>query len=271
MQIIPKLLLLAGIILAPLSSDLRAQERPRGWSVTVGAATIYAPSYLGSDDSALLQLPSIRIAYADNFFASVEGGVGYNAINQGGWKVGPVARYDFGRREDDDNPFRISGARSDDLRGLGDIDGGIELGGFVEYGFENLTVKTELRQALNGHEGFVADAELTYSTVVRGFGPPLIVSFGPRLKFADSNFNGAYFGIDTVQSVASSLAAYRASSGIVSYGVGAVMIVPVVANVSLTLFAGYDILGNVPADSPLVELRGSRHQSSAGIAIGYRF
>jgi MipA family protein len=263
--------LATAAMVAPLSLEAQAKDMPQGWSFTVGAGMVYAPVYLGADSYALSALPNIRITYADKFFFSINDGVGYNVINQGGWRIGPIGRYDFGRSEDGDSPFRIAGEKTDDLRGLGDIDGTVELGGFLEYSFDRFTAKVELRQGVNGHEGFVGDAEVRYSQEITGLGRPIILSVGPNLKFAGSNYNGAYFGIDAGQSARSGLARYDAGAGVVSYGVGGAVIVPIRDAISMAVFAGYNRLASEAADSPLVKTRGSNNQAAIGISVGYAF
>lgn len=122
-------ILATALIIAPMTLAAQAPEKAQGWSFTVGAGLVYAPAYVGADNYQLNALPNITINYADRFFASVKDGVGYDVINRSGWRIGPIARYKFGRKEDQDNPFRIAGEKSNDLRGLGDIDGTLELGG----------------------------------------------------------------------------------------------------------------------------------------------
>jgi MipA family protein len=263
--------LATAIVLSSLPPAARSQDAPQGWSFTLGAGVVYAPGYVGSDNYQASAFPSIKVKYADRLFASVQDGVGYNLINRGGWRVGPMARYDFGRSEDEGSPFKIGGDESGDLRGLGDVDGALELGAFIEYSHQKITAKAELRQGVNGHEGLVGDAEVKYSGKITGFGPPLFFSIGPRLEYSGSNFAQAYFGIDAGQSARSGLARYEAGSGLVSYGIGGALIVPMIDNLSMVFFAGYDRLAGDAADSPLVRTRGSENQAAVGVSVGYEF
>jgi hypothetical protein len=72
-----------------------------------------------------------------------------NLVNYDGFKAGPIARYRFGRDEDDNNA----------LDGLGDVNDSIELGGFLKYEIgiwsAGLTVAQDVA---GGHEGLVAEA-----------------------------------------------------------------------------------------------------------------
>jgi outer membrane protein len=242
-----------------------------GWGVSAGAGFIVAPSYLGDNDYQLMAVPNIRVTYQDKFFASVQDGLGYNVIKNQSWRAGPIVRYDFGRDEDGDSAFSIGGNDTDDLRGLGDVDGTAELGGFIEYTFRLFSAKLELRQGVGGHEGLVGDASLSYKGRIHMIQKPVMYSLGPDIKFADSNYHEAYFGVDAGQASRSGLAQYDADAGVLSYGFGGSMIVPMNRNLSTIFFASYSRLGDEAGDSSLVEQRGSRDQGTAGLFVNYSF
>lgn len=269
-----KLLFWIAAISALLTSRAGAQPSgsPDGWSLSVGAGGLLTPAYKGDDDYRLLLLPNIQVAYGDRFFASVQDGVGYNVINRENLRVGPIARIEFSRDEDGSQPFAIAGERSDDLIGLGDVGTTIELGGFAEFDVGPLTASLEARQAVNGHDGFVADVGLRYGGRTFAVGPPVIYSFGPRLKIVDDNFTGAYFSVTPGQSLASGLPVFDADGGLYSVGAGATFILPLSRDnrMSAVLIAGYDHLTGDAGDAPLVELRGARDQASVGLFFSYR-
>lgn len=118
---------------ASANAAAQSPEKYSGWQFTVGPGAIYASTYLGDDEYQLRVVPNVSIKYADRFFASVGQGVGYNVIRSDGWRVGPIAKYAFGRDEDGSNTFAVLGDDTNDLVGLGDVDGTVELGGFVKY------------------------------------------------------------------------------------------------------------------------------------------
>lgn len=246
--------------------------KPDGdWTLTVGAATLYKPAFLGSKDYQASVFPDFKVEYKDRFFASLFEGVGYNVVNTETWRAGPIMKIDFGRTEDDDSLFRVAGGKTKALRGLGDVDAGLELGGFVEYSFGPFGYSLELRQGLGGHEGLVGETGLNYKGFAELFGKPTMYSVGPRAMFAGANYNDAYFSITQAQSANSGLARYDADAGLVSYGVGAFAVIPVTNSVSLGAFASYDRLTGDAADSPLVKERGDANQFTAGLRISYAF
>jgi len=243
--------------------------------IRVDAGIVYAPAFLGSKDYQLSAVPNINLKYKDKFFASLQDGIGYNVINNNGWRIGPIAKYIFCRSDDGDNPFRIAGNRTNALRGLGDVDGTLELGGFVEYTWKEWSVETELRQGVNGHEGMVNDINATYTKDIHSIfyndGPPLIISFGPHATLVNNNYNKTYFSITSHQSARSGLPRYTAGGGLLSYGFGTSVIVPLSESISTTWTAGYDRLAGDAADSPLVKQRGSEGQGTVGLFLSYSF
>jgi outer membrane protein len=274
MKLLP---ILSAVSLVFYAANANAQENGRhgaqdaGWGVTAGAGVLVAPSYLGDDEYQFMAVPNVRVTYDDKFFASLREGAGYNYLINKNWRVGPLARYDFGRDEDGDSTFRIGGENSNDLRGLGDVDGTVELGGFVEYSMQPLSAKVELLQGVGGHEGLIGSAEIKYSGRAQLQQNAIMYAFGPEIEFADSNYHEAYFSVNASQSAASGLDQYDADGGILSYGIGASAIMPITDRVSTILFANYKKLGDEAAHSSLVEERGSEHQGTAGLFINYSF
>jgi len=242
--------------------------------VTIGFAPVLAPAWQGSTDYALSIFPDIRVNYKDDIFFSVPDGLGWNAVNRNGWKLGPLAKLRFGRNEDNGGtPFLVIGG-SDALRGMGDVDLAIEYGGFVQKGFVNnqLRARAEVLQGSGGHEGVVANTNLSWNGMKRD--RSLLYSAGVRATWASSDFTNAYFGVNAVQSAATGLRPFRTGSGLVSAGVNASLTKPLGRfgrDGAVTLFTSYERLGDTVADSTLIRERGDRNQFSLGLAYGYRF
>jgi len=268
-----RLLASASLISLALSSavaaksDRRAPPPQTDWTVTVGLAPVYTPIFQGAKDYGFSVFPDLRLNHRDDFFASVPDGIGYNVINTGGWKAGPLVKLRFGRREvTGGSPFLISGG-TNALRGMGDVGLAAEPGAFAQYTVEKIRTRLELRQGIGGHQGTVGDLNVSY--VDRA--GPLSYSLGPRLSYGGSDFMQTYFGIDATQSTRSGLAPYAAGGGITSYGIGGSAMMPFGDKFAMVLFAGYDRLGAPAGDSPLIRQRGDRNQISVGLGFGYRF
>ena len=270
--------LLGLIAVAAVAEPVLAQESPpgrpvnEGWGLSLGAGTLVSPTYEGDNSSRVSILPSIQLSYGDEFFASVENGVGYRVINSPTLRAGPIGRIKFSRDEDGNGPFGVAGEDTDDLRGLGEVDTTFELGGFVEYDIGPITLGAEARKAVSGHDGAVLELDAKWSGTNFAFGPPIIWSAGPRLKIVDDTYTQAYFGVSASQSLASGLPQFQAGGGLYSYGVGATAIIPLDGDSTWTavVFAGYDRLTGDAADNPLVQLRGSEDQASLGVFLSYR-
>jgi outer membrane protein len=254
-----------------LAQDRLAEERPtsEGWGLVLGGGGLASSSYEGDDSYRLSLLPNIQVSYGDVFFASVQEGIGYRVLNTETLRAGPILRVKFSRDEDGSQPFAVTGSDTRDLIGLGEVDTSLELGGFVEFDAGPLRFGAEARQAATGHEGFVANLDARFRGTLRGGGPPLIWSVGPRVKLVDDDYIGAYFGVTAAQSLASGLPRYQAGGGLYSYGIGATAILPLTREMGWTavLVAGVDRLTGDAADSPLVQLRGTETQASLGIFL----
>ncbi len=255
---------------AEMPIGARRAEAPAGWTLTLGAAPVLSPAWLGSKDMSLSLFPDIRVNYGDTIFASVPDGIGWNALNSAGWKAGPLVKVRFGRNESrGGSPFIITGG-SDALIGMGNIPIAAELGGFAEKRWGAVgqwRARAEMRRGFGGHEGVLAEASLSYQA---RFGRT-IMSVGPRATAASGDFMRTYFGTDTGQSQRTGLAPYRPGGGLMTYGIGGALIRPLNARSVVTLFSGLDRLGNAAARAPLIRERGQRTQFSLGVGYGYRF
>jgi outer membrane scaffolding protein for murein synthesis (MipA/OmpV family) len=102
-------------------------SRGGGFGLDLGVGSIVGPRYSGSRRYEAMVLPSVRASYADSVFVGFPDLLRIDAprlagLDLGGFSAGPLMRYRFGRREKDDRAY---------LRGLGNIQDTLELGGFV--------------------------------------------------------------------------------------------------------------------------------------------
>jgi outer membrane scaffolding protein for murein synthesis (MipA/OmpV family) len=261
----------------PTSIEAARQQRPPvqpDWVMTIGIAPIVAPVWQGSRDHGFSIFPDLRLNYKDTLFLSIPDGLGWNMVNRDGWKLGPLAKIRFRRQErNGGSPFLITGG-STALQGMGDVGFAGEFGGFAQKSFVNgkLRARAELRQGTGGHDGLIADTNLSWNDRRRD--ASLLWNAGIRATWASSSFTNAYFGVDASQSLATGLPQFTTGSGLVSAGASASLIKPLGRfgrNGAITLFTSYDRLGNVVAASSLIRQRGQRDQVSVGIAYGYRF
>lgn len=251
-----------------------AAEPEDDWQVRIGVGTLYSPAFLGSDDYQLQAGPNVEIRFRDRLFVSIVDGIGFDVIKTDNFRAGPVISYGQGRNDKGSGPFRIAGKPSEALIGLGDIKGSAEAGGYIEYQSGGFSAKIEVRKALGGHDGIISDIGARYTIGLMGLtvgDQSVVFSAGPRATIVDDKYNHAFFGIDAGQSLRSGLAEFDAKGGLLTYGVGAAVIVPISSNFSASLIGGFDRLAGDAAKSPLVRERGSRNQATVGLGLTYRF
>jgi len=276
-----------AFVLAVAAAPLAAQTAPaappaamrppaaKAWTLAIGIAPVVAPAWQGSRDTALSIFPDLRLNYKDSLFFSVPDGLGWNAVNQDGWKLGPLAKLRFGRQESTGgSPFLVTGG-SEALRGFGNIGLAGEFGGFVQYSpagslGRRVALRAEVRQGTGGHDGVVAEPSIRFADRAG----PFRWSLALRSTFASAKYTQVYFGVTPEQAARAGLPAWKTGSGLVSAGLGGTLTRPLGKrgqHGALTLLAGYDRLGNVVADSTLIRERGRRDQFTLGLAYGYRF
>lgn len=235
------------------------------WSLRLGGAALVAPSYEGSDSVAVRPVPLVDFTWRDVVFLDSRRGIGANLVTLGdpeglgSLTAGPLATWRFARKEGDD----------DDLRGLGDVKGGADVGAFARYSRGRIDLNLTAKRN-------VSDADLggTVELGARYRLPPIgrtLVSFGPSATWADGDYMKSYFGVSADRVQASGLAAYAPSAGVKDVGVGALAIHPFGGNWALSAFGGYTRLVGDAADSPLVKQRGTANQVSIGLGLSYKF
>jgi len=120
------------------------------WTVTLGAEGRVLPTYEGSSNYRFLPVPlfDIRRAGTPRHFQSPRDGASIGIVEFDNFRLGPTLKVRLPRREGDDAK----------LRGLGDVNFAVELGGFAEYWFTPwLRARGELRQGVSGHHGLTGD------------------------------------------------------------------------------------------------------------------
>jgi len=259
-------LIALGCAAAVLAAPARAGDLgdilmpPEGWTVTLKANLISAPSYPGAKDNSILFFPSggIRKAGTPATFSTPDQGVSLALFDIGWLKAGPAASFVGARRGRDHAA----------LLGLNDVDWTIEGGAFVElWPMEQLRTRVELRKGFHGHHGYVAD-----------FGADWVVkqgqwtfSAGPRLTLASDDFMRRYFSVSPLESGLSGLPVYKADGGVKSYGATIAAKYDWSKAFSTTLWGRYDRLTGDAAKSPIVRETGSPNQFTVGLIAAYAF
>ena len=156
---------------------------------------------------------------------------------------------------------------SHELEGMRNIGWAGEGGGIVNvWPVPWLRLRVEALKGLFAEDGLLVN---TSADAVAHEGPWMF-SIGPRFSWADSHYNGTYFGVTPGEALASRrFAPYQANAGPLFAGLEAATEVKVTSRWRLTLNGTYHRLLDDPAASPLVRKVGTPDQFA--IASGVRF
>ena len=244
----------ATILALFAATSASAQDEPsRGWTVTLGGGAQTYPKYPGADTYGPNFLPifGLRREGTPMPFEAPDDGIGPGILGRdSAFNFGPAIRFQNKREQDD------VGAP------VGDVGFTVEVGGFVEaLPSDNLRLRAELRQGLGGHKGLTGDIGADF--IIRDE-TTYIFSIGPRGRWADADFQRAYFGVTPAVAGATGLAAFRPNSGFYAIGAVAGLTYKLGRNWGMQGYVGYDRLIGDAADSPIVRAFGSRDQFSGG-------
>lgn len=238
------------------------------WGVSVGGFAGFQPAYEGSDEFRFVGYPLIIPKYyGANYDPNVAPRVTFRglddirltAVRLGGLDLGPLAGYTFGRDED----------LADRLRGLGDVDGGLNVGGFAMYRFDRFYVDAAYVTQVTGDTDtggtfrFGAGVEQDLSERAK-------VSAYLNTSYASEDYMDAYFSVTPGQSAASAagLAVFDAGSGLKDVGLDLGLDYKLSERMTLTTRAGYSRLLNDAAISPVTA---SKNMFTGGLGLTYTF
>lgn len=231
------------------------------WYVTLGAKGFVAPRYEGAKDYRLRAAPVISVGRSGTTarFSSLNDNPSLGFIDTGVFRAGITGKLITGRDSDD----------YDDLKGLHDVDWGVELGGFAEfYPTDDVRGRVEVRRGIGAHDGVVADFAID---AFRDITPTVRVSAGPRATVATKDYFREFYGVNASESAASGLAQYSPGGGLNSLGFGGQITWQATDKITTSAFAEYSRLMGPAGDSSLVEERGSPNQATFGVQATYRF
>jgi outer membrane scaffolding protein for murein synthesis (MipA/OmpV family) len=232
-------------------------------SLTVGGVAVVKPTYEGSEEYEVIGFPYIfpQFSGGPGFFSRIDArsvdDVRFTLIDRDGFIAGPLGGYNFGRDEDD----------GDLLEGLGDVDGGIVLGGFVGYRWQWLLFDVSYHHTLGDDGGyqvrFGVEAKKPISERVT-----LLGRIGAT--YADDEYMQNYFGVSPEQSAVSAagLPAFDADAGFKDVNVQVGLEADLDANWSLRASVRYSHLIGDASDSPVVE---TDDQFTGLLGVSYRF
>lgn len=253
--------ILAAGLVAP-AGDLLATGFPDFSTVDVGGIVVVTPKYEGSKEYEVFGAPLIFPAgFGDNSRVKVKGldHVQFRLFDIQGFEFGPLAGYRTGRDEED----------GDRLRGLGDIDGGLVIGGYAAYRFGAFTAQASYHHEVTGDDETGGLVKLGLEAVAQ-VAPNVKLTGGIGTTFADSDYMQSFFRVTAAQSARSQagLAQYDTDAGIKDVNFSLTTDVAFAQRWNLKLIGRYSRLVGDAADSPVIE---TEDQFFGGAALTYRF
>lgn len=225
----------------------------------VGGLVFVSPKFEGAKSYDVVGFPFVAPAgLGDDSVIQIKGAddVRVRLIQVDRLEFGPLAGYRFGRDEDD----------ASRLRGLGDIDGGLVVGGFAAYRRGPFAVAASYHHQATGNDtgGLVRIAAEYISRPYAG----LKLTTDVGTNYASDDYMTSFFGVGAPQSLASGLPVYRPSDGFKDVYAGVTAAIDLDEHWSLMLIGRYAHLIGDAADSPIVE---SESQLFGGLGVAYKF
>ncbi|MBU1665160.1 MAG: MipA/OmpV family protein [Gammaproteobacteria bacterium] len=253
------LLLLAA---APAMADENLPPaQSEGLHGSIGLGVGVRPVYEGANERDTRLTPHINLFYGDTFFLTgmTAGANLWKHTTAHGLRIsaGPLLALRRGRDEDD-API-----------GLGEIDHGLDAGGFIRLRKDGWQARADVRKdASNGDGGATVNLSLGYDMPVT---QNLRLRANLDTAWASTAYMNTFYGIDATQSANSGIAQYAAGSGFKQVGAGLSADYAISREWGGFASLRYTRLIGDAADSPLVTALGSRDQVATAVGIKYRF
>lgn len=247
-------------------------------TVKLGLGAITLPDFEGAKNYGVYPVPLFEVQNWHRFNLSIRG-LSYrlyryensaeSEFKKVEFQVEPVLGVSASREEDNDFLF-FSRGTDRYLRGLGDIDTGLDVGADLLLRTGPMRTRLSLRQEVaGGHGGFTAQLGLGTRVPLSG---TTWLGIEAATTWADDNYMDAFFSIDRNQAFRSVYQRYDAHAGIKDASVAMRLDHDFTDSVSLVAIARYTRLLGDAADSPIVTGRGgSEDQFTALLGLNYKW
>ncbi len=190
-------------------------------------------------------------------FEAPDESFGFGLIDVGTLEIGPALNLESARR-----PSRFPVP-------VDKVATTFEAGAFAQlYLARAFRVRGELRKGLGGHDGWIS--QLSADFVARRK-DDYVFSIGPRLTWADKEYQRSYFGVTPAMAAATGLAAFDPDSGVRGVGAATSLSYQFSPRWGIQAYGRYERLVGDAGKSPLIRTYGSRNQMSAGLGLSYTF
>lgn len=228
--------------------------------IAAGGIAVVMPRYEGSKQYRVLGVPFLAPGGPetdqDRFHFKGADDLRLRLFNLQNLEFGALGGWRFGRHEDD----------ADHLRGLGDVSGGLIVGGYVAYHMGPLTPFVSYHHQVTGSEtgGILRFGAETKAKVL----PWLTLSAMGGATWADDDYMQSFFGVTADQAAASGLTRFDTGSQIKDAFVEIGSEFQIDAAWKLKLTGRYSRLVGDAASSPITE---TPDQFAGMVTISYDF
>lgn len=212
------------------------------FGVAIGAGGGFMPEFPGANSYTFSALPVVDINYKRNFFLSTQRGIGAQISPIEHVVMGARVTYDFGRENEDY------------LQNMNDLSGSVDGGVFLRLMYKPWAWNIDAQTALTstGHQGSYGGTSLAYEYQYSKDWQ-LLTRVGA--SFADDNYMQAYFGVTKEEALNTGFKAYAPSGGFKDADVAVSLTYLGLENWLLFSTVSAGLLGNIPADSDVVQTR----------------
>lgn len=242
--------LLSATVGARAADDLRGE---------IGVGVGYQPYDPSASRYETVPLPYFDVDWG-NVSLDTDDGLTWSVLKAKGWSAGPFVNYVSGRNA------------NGSLRGLRDVSGMAQLGGFVQYSpAEFWRVYAQVGQAVGGASGQGGVLGKLGGELGYPLGLGVIGSSQLAVHFADGRQMSTFFGVSDSEAQASGISAYKASGGLQNVTLTQNFEFPLAQHWSLVTSASWVHLLGSAADSSIVREQGDVNQGSVQVAVSYKF
>jgi MipA family protein len=228
----------------PFSESVKVTAKaPDAWQTTLGLGFGYGSIYQGAAEQEFYFLPVIEAGYGD--WSLGFSGIQYRVINTDELQLGVGLGYDFGRK-DKNLPKRY--------RGLGDVDGGLTTGVFLNYQpIDLLSLSLDITKSQSDAKSLLATFGASSNFPL--YGNSLLGNVGVSATWANEDHMQGYYGVNASQALRTKLKRFKANSGIekVSFSTGITYLID--KSWSYNAVAGVEIYQGDAGNSPVTEDR----------------
>ena len=247
-------------------------------TVRLGIGMLISPDFEGSKDYGVYPLPAIQVNNWHRFNLSFRG-LSYTLLNFENDATSEFRKVQFrlspaispsSSRQGDGNSIFSSRGKNKYLRGLSDVDTGLDVGADLFFRTGPIATQLVLRQEVaGGHDGFTA--RISAGTLIP-FTPRTRLGAEVGSTWADSDYMDAFFSVNHYESWRSIYRPYDADAGFKDAFVGLRLDYDITDRVGLFSAMRYSRLIGDAAGSPIVEgPGGSRDQATFFLGLTYKW